>query len=115
MAVTSKPKHVEGDVSTTLTSVYNAPAAVPSEWGAGYASAQLKHLSICNLSTSLTAQIYVTIGTKGWLSGYSVGPSESFDWEGTKFLSSSMGISIDGSSAASSLCDYQIDVVEFTT
>ena len=115
MAVISKPKAVVGDFTTTIATAYNAPAAVPTDYGANYASGMLKHMTIANGSTSATASVYVTIGGKLFLNWYSISPSDSFDWEGTEFLSSGAGIALEGSSGGSSLCDYHLSVVEFTT
>lgn len=115
MAVTSKPKSYKGDLSSTLTTVHNAPGAVPSDWGAGYASGQLKHLTICNGSTAATATVYVTVGGKLFLNWYSIAPGDAFDWEGSDFLSSGVGIAMEASSGGSTACDYHLSVIDFTT
>lgn len=115
MAVKAKPKAYVGDVSTTVSTIHNAPAAVPSDWGAGYASGQMKHLTICNGSTSVSAAVFVTVGTKMFLNDYAIPAKGVFDWEGTELLSSGWGITIEGTSGGSSLCDYSLSVIDFTS
>ncbi len=57
MAVHAKPKSYRGTLTSSLSTVHTAPTAVPSDWGAGYAAGQMKHLTIANGSDIIDVDV----------------------------------------------------------